>query len=347
MPNVQASEKLKVFISYSRKDLSFSLRIVQALKARGLEPKLDTQDLPTLADWRRELLGFIQEADAVVFVVSPRSIHSPECSWEVGEVLALNKRLAPIVLERVSDDSVPESIAKINYLFFDEPNDFESQADRLAQALLTDQTWIKEHTRFGELARHWSECKRDASLLLRGREIEAAERWIASRPPAAPRPTELHRQFIALSRRDATRRQQLAIIGSLLVGAIGIVLATIAYWQRGIAIAKEKDAREQRAAADSARTDAEHKRDLALRSESVALASQAASSLERGKKELAFQLASRGLPRRWATPERLPDRPINEAPLIQFYRAYSELLAPGKAVGSTEPHGGFNLTAIR
>jgi hypothetical protein len=39
-------------------------RIVAALEARGLSPKIDTRDLPKLEDWRRELLGFIREADA-------------------------------------------------------------------------------------------------------------------------------------------------------------------------------------------------------------------------------------------------------------------------------------------
>jgi hypothetical protein len=107
--------KLKVFISYSRKDLAFAERLVAALEARGLAPKIDTRDLPDLQDWRRELLDFIRASDTVVFIVSPRSVSSPVCAWELSQVMALNKRLAPIVLERVEDDRVPEEIAKINY----------------------------------------------------------------------------------------------------------------------------------------------------------------------------------------------------------------------------------------
>lgn len=38
----------------------------------------------------------------------------------------LSKRLAPIVIERVADDNIPESIKRINYLFFDRPDEFES-----------------------------------------------------------------------------------------------------------------------------------------------------------------------------------------------------------------------------
>jgi TIR domain len=73
---------------------------VAALEARGIEPRIDMRDLPKLEDWQRELLGFIREADAVVFIVSPNSISSAVCVWEVEQVAKLNKRLAPIVLPR-------------------------------------------------------------------------------------------------------------------------------------------------------------------------------------------------------------------------------------------------------
>src|SRR5262245_25958733 len=57
MPETRADEKkLKVFISYSRKDLAFAQKIVAALETRGLTPKIDTRDLPKLEDWRTELL---------------------------------------------------------------------------------------------------------------------------------------------------------------------------------------------------------------------------------------------------------------------------------------------------
>jgi hypothetical protein len=72
MPETRAAEKrLKVFISYSRKDFAFAEQVVAALEARGLAPKIAIRDLPTLQEWRRELLSFMKEADAIVFIVSP------------------------------------------------------------------------------------------------------------------------------------------------------------------------------------------------------------------------------------------------------------------------------------
>ena len=62
---VVGEKKLKVFISYSRKDLAFAQRMLAALEAHDLAPKIDMRDLPKMEDWRRELLGFIREADGV------------------------------------------------------------------------------------------------------------------------------------------------------------------------------------------------------------------------------------------------------------------------------------------
>jgi hypothetical protein len=207
--------EVNVFISYSRKDLEFAKRLVGALEWHGLKINIDERDLPTLQDWRRELLGFIAEADAVVFIVSPQSIRSPMCAWEVGQVAQLNKRLAPVVLERVDDDRIPEAIAKINYLFFDPPNDFDMQCAKLAAALQTDIGWVKDHTRLGGLARRWDQQGRRASMLLRGKDIKEAESWLAQRPKFAPEVVDLQRLFIRRSRKSQRQRKHIAIAGAL------------------------------------------------------------------------------------------------------------------------------------
>lgn len=230
-----ASGALRVFISYSRDDQDFALRVFEALKKRGLDPQIDTRNLPKLEDWRRELLGFIREADAIVFIISPRSIASPACAWEIEQVASLNKRLAPIVLERVPDDRIPQAAAKINYLFFDEASDFETQADELGAALQSDVSWLKEHTRLGERGRRWNEGRKSGAHLLRGQELLEAETWIAARPRNAPEPTELHRAFIQQSRRGATRRRN-GLVAALSLGlVVAVSLAGLAYRQSMIA----------------------------------------------------------------------------------------------------------------
>jgi hypothetical protein len=47
-----AEKRLKVFISYSRKDIAFAQRIVAALESRGLARKIITRDREPLIEHR-------------------------------------------------------------------------------------------------------------------------------------------------------------------------------------------------------------------------------------------------------------------------------------------------------
>jgi WD40 repeat protein len=299
-------EKLKVFVSYARKDLAFAEQLVAALEARGLSPTIDTRDLPKLEDWRRELLGFIREADAVVFVVSPNSIASPVCAWEIEQVGKLSKRLAPIVLERVADDKLPSAVSKINYIYFDAPGSFDDQVIVLARALLTNSHWLKEHTRIGELAHRWHERQRTSSLLLRGQELDEAGRWIAAHPRSAPEPTDLQRQFIEEGRHASRLRQRRTIIGAFVVAALGLGLAAFSYWQSTIAQKNEASAKAER--------------DRALLTQSRFLADLARQQTRDGFHGLAILLSIAGLPDQKAG----IDRPVSSEAQRALHLALSQ-----------------------
>jgi hypothetical protein len=63
--------KARVFISYSRKDMSFADRLEAALKARGIEPLIDRTEIYAFEDWWQRIQALIARADTVVFVLSP------------------------------------------------------------------------------------------------------------------------------------------------------------------------------------------------------------------------------------------------------------------------------------
>src|SRR3977135_894297 len=148
--------KARVFISYSRKDLGFADRLEAALKARGFEPLIDRAEIFAFEEWWKRIEALIVRADTVVFVLSPDSASSEVALKEVAFAASLNKRFAPIVCRRVDDKAVPEALAKLNFVFFEDDARFEGRADRLAQALDTDIAWIRQHTEIGEQARRWA-----------------------------------------------------------------------------------------------------------------------------------------------------------------------------------------------
>jgi WD40 repeat protein len=197
---------LKVFISYSRRDRAFADWLVAALERRGCAVLIDRKDLPDLVDWERELLGLIRAADTVVFVVSPNSLASRVCEWEVEQVRIHAKRLAPVIISDIGDLKVPAEISRINYLFFTDPMAFEAGADALARALNTDVAWLREHTRISELARRWIANGRAADALIRGRELDDADSWAARRPREAPVVTSEVLEFLAACRAQQVQR---------------------------------------------------------------------------------------------------------------------------------------------
>jgi TolA-binding protein len=205
----------------------------------------------------------------------------------------------------VDDRAVPEPLRRLNFIFFDNPSQFDANVDQLAEALQTDIGWIRQHTEFGEAARQWADARHPAGLLLRSPALEQAERWIAARPRGAPEPTTETQTFIAESRRGATRRRNI-LTGSLAAGLfVALVLAGLAYWQRSVAIQQEAIARqernaaeeqrriaeEQRKAAEEQRRIAEEQRDIAERRRIATLAELATSERLRGNLDSALRLS--------------------------------------------------------
>src|SRR6516165_4484643 len=168
----------KVFISYSRKDAAFADRLDAALKARGFEPLIDRTDIYAFERWWERIEALIARADTVVFVISPDAVASEIALKEVAEASSRNKRFAPVVWRRVDDKLIPEPLAKLNFIFFDDEAQFEQRADQLAEALRTDIGWIRQHTDLGEQARRWALAKAPNGLLLRSPVLEQSERWI-------------------------------------------------------------------------------------------------------------------------------------------------------------------------
>src|SRR4051812_9320909 len=144
--------KGKVFLSYSRKDIAFVDQLDAALKARGFEPLIDRSEIYAFEDWWKRIEALIARADTVVFVISPDAVASDVAVREVSFAASLNKRFAPIVHRRLADNDVPEALAKLNFIFFDDAARFERSADQLAEALKTDIGWVRQHTEFGEQA---------------------------------------------------------------------------------------------------------------------------------------------------------------------------------------------------
>ena len=228
------SGAIRVFISYSRRDMEIADRLVEALDGEGFQVTIDRRDLPYGEEWLKELTDFIAGADTVVALVSPAFIASKACNWELGQVKATNKRLVPLVIEPVAIADLPETIGKIHLLPATGAFDLGLHLKALVNALNTDRQWIKEHTRLASHARQWIARGRARSLLLRGSALADAESWQDRQPRAAPAPSDEILELMLASRRATTERQRAIAAGSLLAAFFAFALAGFAafQWQR-------------------------------------------------------------------------------------------------------------------
>lgn len=267
-------EEAKLFLSYSRKDRERAQGIADALRQRHFGVFKDTDDILPTEEWRERLEQLIEEADTIVFLLSPHSAASQVCAWEVEYATSLNKRIAPIVIEDVEGDKIPPLLARLNFIFCTPRDPFQNAVDTLISALNTDIDWIREHTRLQGLAKRWKKAGSSDRLLLRGQDIADAEGWRDARPKDSPDVTPMQAQFIAQSRRAAARRQRNWIIGSLAATGLTAMLAVFAWFQ-------SVEADRQRAEAELQRAEAETQRQIAVENAAEAERQRNAAEAER------------------------------------------------------------------
>jgi len=246
-----------VFISYSRKDRAFVLKLHDALARLNRDTWVDWHDIPLTADFLREIYAGIEGADNFIFVISPESVGSATCQKEIAHAAINNKRLLPIFHRDVPDEKVPTALARINWIFFRDTDDFESTFASLIDALDTDLEWKRTHTRLLVRAVEWATKGRDDSFLLRGMDLQDGLQWLAQSPTIKKQePSELHREYIKASqkweageiqrlqelneqvRRRARRLRQLsAALGVTLLVVLGAAL--FAFWQEATARSRQ------------------------------------------------------------------------------------------------------------
>ncbi len=198
-------EKLKVFISYSRRDSNdFADELLAGLELAGFAPFLDRHDIAPGEKWEERLGGLVAQADTIVFVVSPEAVRSERCQWEVDSAFAASKRVLPVIWKAAPEFDIPEQLRALQFVRFDAGSGFARQLGELAEALRQDVDWIREHTRLGELAARWDARGRPEGLLLRGDDVVAAQTWTERWKPGEPEVSQKIRAFIKASEQSET-----------------------------------------------------------------------------------------------------------------------------------------------
>jgi putative nucleotidyltransferase with HDIG domain len=192
-----------IFISYARKDIDFAQKIVTALAANELDTWIDWKSIPKGENWLEEIYLGIEGADAFVFLISPDSVVSENCSKEIAHAVKNGKRILPIVIHDTDPKLIHAEISKRNWIFCrDGQDDFSKAIEQTRETIHTDYEWLKYHTRLHVRALE-SDHRKDTSRLLRGTELQEAEQLLATADSQKdPQPTSFQRLYVLASRTD-------------------------------------------------------------------------------------------------------------------------------------------------
>lgn len=101
----------RTFVSYSRADSHFVRELRAALVEGGHEVWLDVDEIDPSDNWLASIDRALEDAAAVLFVVSPDSFRSEICMHELRRAAAHRKRIIALTRGGVDDEAVPDELA--------------------------------------------------------------------------------------------------------------------------------------------------------------------------------------------------------------------------------------------
>ena len=107
------------FISYSRVDQEFALRLAEELKSSGLKVWLDQTDIPKGARWDDEIERALKNCDVFMVILTPDSSSSQNVKDEIGTAVDGGKQIIPILYK---ESDIPFRLRRFQYVDFTKMN---------------------------------------------------------------------------------------------------------------------------------------------------------------------------------------------------------------------------------
>lgn len=139
-----ASEKQrKTFLSYSRFNKDFAIKLAKELKSEGFDIWLDQLDIPAGSRWDREVEKALRESEIFMIILTPTSVDSENVLDEIGYAIDNGKRFLPVLLEKCD---IPFRLKRFQYVDFTNKNfdDGVESAKDLLKSLVAQPTIPRE-----------------------------------------------------------------------------------------------------------------------------------------------------------------------------------------------------------
>ncbi|HEY9606254.1 MAG TPA: TIR domain-containing protein [Allocoleopsis sp.] len=226
------ASSLDVFVSYSRADSDFARKLNDSLQIQGKTTWFDQESIASGSDFQQEIYRGIKACDNFLFILSPRSVNSPYCKDEVEYAASLNKRFVTVLHREINSSDLHPELAKVQWIDFNQnERDFNANFNQLVRTLDTDREHVHSHSQWLQRALEWEEKKRSEDLLLRGKQLTIARKWLieAEQNQKKPSATSLQKEFIAKSKQAKYRALTFKVLSGLTVGLSLTIVGLIAF----------------------------------------------------------------------------------------------------------------------
>src|SRR5687768_13788131 len=105
----------RTFVSYSRADSPFAVKLASDLRANGASVWLDQLDIAPGARWDNAIEDALRRSARVIVVLSPTSVASQNVQDEVSFALDEGKMIVPVLVEACS---IPMRLRRLQHVDF-------------------------------------------------------------------------------------------------------------------------------------------------------------------------------------------------------------------------------------
>jgi CHASE2 domain-containing sensor protein len=171
----------QVFLSYSDKEQECMDKIAKTLMRESLTVWTNKTDIQTGTDFQDAINHGIEEADNLVFLMSPSSLASEYCQQKLTYALSFNKRIIPLLIQPLDLDQIPLELRNIQFIDFtglEEEGKESANTDKLINILHQDAAYYHQHKLILTKALKWERQKRNPSILVRNNDLRNAEAWL-------------------------------------------------------------------------------------------------------------------------------------------------------------------------
>ncbi|MEQ9237690.1 TIR domain-containing protein [Coleofasciculus sp. E2-BRE-01] len=171
----------QVFISYADEDRATMEKIRKSLRRESITVWTNTTDIQTGEAFEEAIKRGIEQADNVVYLLSPDSVMSDFARRELESALSLNKRIIPVLVREIPPEKVPSAVRDLHYIDLTDnvrEEDYQLDESQLLKILHQDEAYYNEHKILLTKALKWKRQHENPSILLRGYNLRSAETWL-------------------------------------------------------------------------------------------------------------------------------------------------------------------------